>query len=50
MVDVVCLGELLIDFVSLESGVSLEQAPAFQKAPVKRAGQCRGRVAEFLRP
>jgi fructokinase len=30
---VVCLGELLIDFVSLESGVSLEQAPAFQKAP-----------------
>ena len=33
MVDIVCLGELLIDFVSLESGVSLEQAPAFQKAP-----------------
>jgi fructokinase len=33
MVDVVCLGELLIDFVSLESGVSLEQAPSFQKAP-----------------
>ena len=33
MVHVVCLGELLIDFVSLESGVSLEQAPAFQKAP-----------------
>jgi len=33
MVDVVCLGELLIDFVSLESGVSLEKAPAFQKAP-----------------
>lgn len=33
MVQVVCLGELLIDFVSLESGVSLEQAPAFQKAP-----------------
>jgi fructokinase len=33
MVDIVCLGELLIDFVSLESGVLLEQAPAFQKAP-----------------
>ena len=33
MAHVVCLGELLIDFVSLESGVSLEQAPAFQKAP-----------------
>jgi len=33
MVPVVCLGELLIDFVSLESGVSLEQASAFQKAP-----------------
>ena len=33
MVDVVCLGELLIDFVSLESGVSLERAPSFQKAP-----------------
>jgi sugar/nucleoside kinase (ribokinase family) len=32
-VQVVCLGELLIDFVSLESGVSLEQAPAFKKAP-----------------
>ena len=33
MVQVVCLGEVLIDFVSLESGVSLEQAPAFKKAP-----------------
>ena len=32
MVQVVCLGELLIDFVSLESGVSLIEAPAFQKA------------------
>lgn len=33
MVNVVCLGELLIDFISLESEVSLEQAPAFKKAP-----------------
>ncbi len=32
MAHVVCLGELLIDFVSLESGVSLVQAPSFQKA------------------
>ena len=32
MVQIVCLGELLIDFVSLESGVSLVEAPAFQKA------------------
>ncbi len=33
MVQAVCLGELLIDFVSLESGVSLIDAPSFQKAP-----------------
>jgi fructokinase len=33
MVDVVTLGELLIDFVSTESGVSLVEAPVFQKAP-----------------
>lgn len=33
MVDVIALGELLIDFVSTESGVSLIEAPAFQKAP-----------------
>ncbi|MBD3305665.1 hypothetical protein GF339_04740 [candidate division KSB3 bacterium] len=32
MVDIVCLGELLIDFVSQESGVSLIEAPSFQKA------------------
>lgn len=32
MVQIVCLGELLIDFVSLESGVSLVEAPSFQKA------------------
>ena len=32
MVHVVCLGELLIDFVSLESGVSLVEAPSFKKA------------------
>lgn len=32
MVQVVCLGELLIDFVSLESGVSLVEAPSFKKA------------------
>lgn len=33
MVDAITLGELLIDFVSTESGVSLIEAPAFQKAP-----------------
>ncbi len=32
MVDIVCLGEVLIDFVSLESGVSLVEAPSFKKA------------------
>lgn len=30
---VVCFGELLIDFVSLESGVSVGEASGFQKAP-----------------
>ncbi|MFQ6132789.1 MAG: PfkB family carbohydrate kinase [Armatimonadota bacterium] len=33
MADVICLGEALIDFVSLESGVDLIQAPGFMKAP-----------------
>ena len=33
MINVVTLGELLIDFVSTQAGVSLIQAPAFQKAP-----------------
>lgn len=33
MAEALALGELLIDFVSTESGVSLGQAPAFQKAP-----------------
>lgn len=33
MADVVCMGELLIDFVPTESGVSLENASAFKKAP-----------------
>ena len=32
MFDVIACGELLIDFVSTESGVTLAQAPAFQKA------------------
>lgn len=32
MLDVVACGELLIDFVSTESGVTVGQAPAFQKA------------------
>lgn len=32
MAEVICLGEALIDFVSLESGVSLKEAPGFQKA------------------
>ncbi len=29
----VCLGEMLIDFVSTESGVTLKDAPGFKKAP-----------------
>lgn len=33
MSDVVCLGELLIDFVSTQAGVTLAEAPAFKKAP-----------------
>jgi fructokinase len=33
MVDVITLGELLIDFVPTVSGVSLTEAPAFKKAP-----------------
>jgi fructokinase len=33
MAVVLTLGELLIDFVSTETGVSLIEAPAFQKAP-----------------
>ena len=31
--DVIACGELLIDFVSTQAGVSLAQAPAFKKAP-----------------
>jgi fructokinase len=33
MPDIICLGEVLIDFVSTEAGVTLAQAPAFEKAP-----------------
>jgi fructokinase len=33
MPDVIALGELLIDFVSTQPGLSLAEAPAFQKAP-----------------
>lgn len=33
MADVVCMGELLIDFVPSESGVTLIDASAFKKAP-----------------
>jgi fructokinase len=33
MADVVCMGELLIDFVPTESGVALVDASAFKKAP-----------------
>ena len=32
MLDIIACGELLIDFVSTESGVTLAQAPAFKKA------------------
>lgn len=33
MIDIVCFGELLIDFVALESGVTVGEASGFQKAP-----------------
>ena len=33
MAEVICLGEMLIDFVATESGVTLLEAPAFKKAP-----------------
>jgi fructokinase len=33
MADVICLGELLIDFVPTATPTSLEDAPAFKKAP-----------------
>lgn len=33
MTDVVCLGEALIDFIPLESGVSLMEVSGFRKAP-----------------
>ena len=33
MLDVICLGELLIDFCSTKADVSLGDAPAFAKAP-----------------
>ncbi|MCE3250111.1 MAG: putative fructokinase-6, chloroplastic, partial [Geminicoccaceae bacterium] len=33
MPDVICLGELLIDFVPTVTGTSLIDAPAFKKAP-----------------
>jgi fructokinase len=33
MTDVICMGELLIDFVPTEAGVTLAEADAFKKAP-----------------
>jgi fructokinase len=33
MPDVICLGEILIDFISTESFVTVAQAPAFEKKP-----------------
>ena len=33
MPDVICLGELLIDMVSTQEGVSLAEAPGFVRAP-----------------
>lgn len=33
MSNVVCMGELLIDFIATESGVSVGEASAFEKAP-----------------
>ena len=33
MADIVCFGDLLIDFVPLESGLAMAEVPAFKKAP-----------------
>ena len=33
MADVICMGELLIDFVSTQANVSLADTPGFVKAP-----------------
>ena len=44
MVDVVCLGELLIDFVPTVTGTSLIDAPAFKKAARRSARQRGGRT------
>ena len=52
--DVVCLGELLIDFVALESGVTVGEASGFEKAPggapanVAVAVQRLGKQSAFL--
>jgi hypothetical protein len=43
MADVICLGELLIDFVPTVTGTSLIEAPAFKKAPGGAPRQRRGR-------
>ena len=54
MFDVIACGELLIDFVPTVSGVSLAEAPAFQKAPggapanVAVGVQRLGRTAGFM--
>ena len=39
MPDVICLGELLIDFCAAERDVTLAEARTFVKAPGRGAGQ-----------
>ena len=40
---VICFGELLIDLVALETGVTVGEASGFVKAPRRRSSECRRR-------
>ena len=49
--DVICLGEALIDFVALQSGVSLIEAQDFHRRPgrrQRRGGWPPGRPPAFI--
>ena len=46
MTDVICLGEILIDFVSTVEGVQVGDSPAFEKKPGSRGIYFSARTAE----
>ena len=50
MPDVVCLGEALIDFIPLESGVSLMDVSGFRKAPGGAPANVAAGLAKLGRP